>query len=171
MPTPLKLTSIYWTVKTTPTSVALSIVRSKSCLGCSSPMGLSRVGMGAGILPVRGRWTLCGKPRGLRLSPWNPSQRLGATSTEKGNYFVIRASSHRSGKIIFDLIRHQTTLYLPVDDPRINQFPEWFTVDPNLEYKITASDPKLSNTFSGGKLLEGLPVKLTPRQRLIIAIE
>ena len=111
------------------------------------------------------------KTQGARLSPWNPSLRLGAATTEKGNCFVIRASSHWSGKLIFDPIRHKTILNLPIDYPRINQFPEWFTVDPKLEYKITASDPKLSNTYSGAKLLEGLPIALAPGQRLIIAIE
>ncbi|NCF30730.1 MAG: hypothetical protein GWP29_02420, partial [Bacteroidetes bacterium] len=52
-----------------------------------------------------------------------------------------------------------------------NQFPEWFTVDRKKEYKITASDPKLSNTYSGAVLLKGIPLKLSAGQTLIFAIE
>ena len=111
------------------------------------------------------------KTQGARLSSWNPSLRLGAATTKKGTYFVIRAAADWNGKLMFDPIRHKTILNLPLDYPRINQFPEWFTVDPKLEYKITASEPKLSNTYSGAKLLHGLPVELAKGQRLVIAIE
>ena len=111
------------------------------------------------------------KTQGARLSPWNPSLRLGAEPTPNGTCFVITAQNDWNGQLIFDSIRHKTILNLPVDYPRINQFPEWFTIDPLVNYRITASDQKLSDTYSGAKLLEGLKIKLITGQRLIIAIE
>jgi hypothetical protein len=58
-----------------------------------------------------------------------------------------------------------------VDYPRINQFPEWFTVDPVANYLIMASNSKLSGTYSGGKLLEGIPIKIKEGERFIISIQ
>ena len=111
------------------------------------------------------------KTQGARLSPWKTSLRLGAVASEKETYFVLSAQTDWEGKLIFDPIRHKTILNLPVDYPRINQFPEWFTADPQANYRITASDPKLSKTYSGGSLLEGIPIKLRSGERLIITIQ
>lgn len=111
------------------------------------------------------------KTQGARLSPWKPYLRLGAVASEKETYFVLSAQTEWEGKLIFDPIRHKTILNLPVDYPRINQFPEWFTADPQANYRITASDPKRSQTYSGASLLEGIPIKLRPGERLIITIQ
>jgi nicotinamide riboside kinase len=111
------------------------------------------------------------KTQGARLSPWKPYLRLGAVASEKETYFVLTTQTDWEGKLIFDPIRHKTILNLPVDYPRINQFPEWFTADPQANYRITASDPKLSNTYNGVSLLEGIPIKLRPGERLIIKIQ
>ena len=111
------------------------------------------------------------KTQGARLSPWKPSLQLGAVASEKETYFVLATQTDWDGKLIFDSIRHKTILNLPVDYPRINQFPEWFTADPQANYRITASDPKLSGTYNGVSLLEGIPIKLRPGERLIITIQ
>ena len=111
------------------------------------------------------------KTQGARLSPWKPSLRLGAVASEKETYFVLTSQTDWEGKLIFDPIRHKTILNLPVDYPRINQFPEWFTADPQANYRITASNPKLSDTYNGVSLLEGIPIKLRPGERLIIKIQ
>ena len=111
------------------------------------------------------------KTQGARLLPWNRSLRLGAEPYPNGTYFVITTQNDWEGQLLFDPIRHKTILNLPVDYPRINQFPEWFTINPQANYRITASDQKLSDTYSGTKLLEGLRLKLPAGQRLIIAIE
>ena len=111
------------------------------------------------------------KTMGAHLSPWKATVRLGAVASEKGTYFVLTTKTDWEGKLIFDPIRHKTIFNLPVDYPRINQFPEWFNIDPQKNYRITASDQKLSNTYRGEKLLEGLQIKLNAGQRLIITIE
>ena len=111
------------------------------------------------------------KTQGARLSPWNSSIRLGAESSPNGTYFVITAEKDFEGKLIFDPIRHKTILNLPVDYPRINQFPEWFTIDPGTNYRITASNQRISATYSGKKLIEGLWLKVTSGERLVIVID
>ena len=111
------------------------------------------------------------KTQGARLSPWNPSLRIGAASFERGTYFLLSAQTNWEGKLVFDPIRHKTVLNLPVDYPRINQFPEWFTVDPQVRYSIRSSDSKLSDNYSGASLLNGIPLKLNAGERLIIEIQ
>ena len=111
------------------------------------------------------------KTQGARLSPWKHSLRLGAVASERESYFVLSAQTDWEGKLIIDAIRHKTILNLPVDYPRINQFPEWFTADSLANYLIIASNSKLSGTYSGTKLLEGIPIKIKEGERFIISIQ
>ena len=63
------------------------------------------------------------------------------------------------GRLIFDKERHRVIMKLPLDYPRINQFPEWFTVNPERKYSIDEEghEPEI---FSGKEMAEGIPVKL-----------
>jgi hypothetical protein len=60
---------------------------------------------------------------------------------------------------------------LPIDYPRINQFPEWFTVEEGKEYSIESSLKELTGKYSGKQLLEGIPVKLLPGNQMIVTIQ
>lgn len=111
------------------------------------------------------------KTQGAHLSPWNKNLSLGAATDQKGTYFVVIAKNDWEGQLIFDKIRHKTIWNLPVDYPRINQFPEWFTINPELTYKLTASDQSHSGTYSGKKLLQGIDLKLSAGETLKILIE
>ena len=110
------------------------------------------------------------KTQGARLSPWRENLYLGAEPNGDEIYFVLKTKEAWEGKLIFDQMRHKTILNLPVDYPRINQFPEWFTLNPNLKYRIISSDKNLSGIYSGEKLLNGLTLKLSAGAILKIAI-
>ena len=43
---------------------------------------------------------------------------------------------HPEGRLLFDVPRHKTVMHMPIDWPRINQFPEWFTVQADRQYSI-----------------------------------
>ncbi len=60
---------------------------------------------------------------------------------------------------------------LPIDYPRINQFPEWFTVQNGKNYSVASSGKKISGKYTGEKLLEGIPVKLKAGEKLIISVQ
>ena len=55
--------------------------------------------------------------------------------------YLVAEEPYR-GRLIFDRRRHQLQMNLPIDYPRINQFPEWFTVDPELEYEVSLQRPE-----------------------------
>ncbi|MBH45553.1 MAG: hypothetical protein CMC93_02930 [Flavobacteriaceae bacterium] len=111
------------------------------------------------------------KTQGARVSPWNENIRIGASSIQGETYFVISSKKEWKGKLIFDPIRHETILHLPIDYPRINQFPEWFTVDPNLNYKISSSHKSITGNFSGNELIQGIPLRLRGGEMVKILVE
>ena len=49
---------------------------------------------------------------------------------------------------------------LPVDWPRINQFPEWFTVAPESRYLLSDQVNGKKRSYSGEQLHEGVALSL-----------
>ena len=58
--------------------------------------------------------------------------------------------------------RHRENFNLPLDYARLNQFPEWFTVDSASKYEATISQMGENKTIPlcGKGLLEGLKIQL-----------
>jgi len=61
-------------------------------------------------------------------------------------------------------------LNLPIDYPRINQFPEWFTAEEGEEYSLISSQKELNRKVSGKQLLVGIPVKLKAGEVWVVQI-
>jgi hypothetical protein len=59
---------------------------------------------------------------------------------------------------------------LPLDYPRINQFPEWFAADPTGRYRVNWG-PKRVLTRTGDELTEGLAVTIAAGTILWIEVE
>ena len=57
-----------------------------------------------------------------------------------------------TGHVRFDRPRHRDWFHLPRDYPRINQFPEWFTVDDAKTYRIQVGEQGPPLTLSGTAL-------------------
>jgi hypothetical protein len=81
-------------------------------------------------------WALA-KTQGITASPWRDDLRLGAVRLLDGSVQVFVAADWPwSGKLRFDRRRHRDQMNLPLDYPRINQFPEWFTVSAVQKYEV-----------------------------------
>ena len=111
------------------------------------------------------------KAQGATIQPWRNDVILGAEKYGDETYFVLTAESDWEGKLVFDAERHKTILHLPIDYPRINQFPEWFTAKVGEEYSVVSSQKEISGKYSGNQLLEGIPVKLKKGENLIISVK
>lgn len=111
------------------------------------------------------------KTQGATIQPWCADVVLGAERTENETYFVLTAETDWEGKLVFDVPRHKTILHLPIDYPRINQFPEWFTAEEGMEYSIVSSQKNLTGKFTGKQLTEGLPVKLNAGEKLVVSVK
>ena len=110
------------------------------------------------------------KTQGAHVFPWRSDIIIGGEKTENQIYIVITAENDWSGKLVFDAQRHKTILNLPIDYPRINQFPEWFTANENEEYLIESSQKEISGKYAGKELLEGIPFKIKGGEKLVVAV-
>lgn len=110
------------------------------------------------------------KTQGATILPWRNDVIFGAEETENGTCLVITAKNDWNGKLLFDSERHKTILHLPIDYPRINQFPEWFTAKAGEEYSVISSQKNLSGSYKAEQLLEGIPVSLKAGEKLVIVV-
>ena len=111
------------------------------------------------------------KTQGATIQPWRVDVILGAEKTETETYFALTAETDWEGKLVFDAPRHKTILHLPIDYPRINQFPEWFTAEDAKEYSVVSSQKAITGKYSGTQLVDGIPVKLKAGEKLVCVIK
>ena len=111
------------------------------------------------------------KTQGLTLQPWRADVRVGAVRQGDALYVSVVAEKPYEGRIVFDQPRHKTQMHLPLDYPRINQFPEWYTIERGRQFTVRDPAGKASSHHSGETLLDGLPVKLEAvvERRLIVS--
>lgn len=100
------------------------------------------------------------KTGGVYLSPWRDDLQLGGVIKDQRLYLTIRSESAWKGNVIFDTKRHSEYMHLPLDWPRINQFPEYFTAEKGKNYTIINGSVKNELNISGDELREGYAVKL-----------
>jgi hypothetical protein len=101
------------------------------------------------------------KTQGTAASPWRDDLRLGAVRGPDGSLFLSLSGEWPwSVTLRFDRPRHKTVMHLPFDYPRINQFPEWFTVDPLAKYEVRIGDAPAR--VVDGADLSSFPLSLRP---------
>jgi len=110
------------------------------------------------------------KTKGLTIQPWRDDVIFGAV--QDGDVLKISISAKRDwkGKIVFDSPRHQTIMNMPLDWPRINQFPEWFTAKSEESYAVNDLTYNSKKIYTGTQLQEGLTIHLergSQRQLLV----
>ena len=70
-----------------------------------------------------------------------------------------------------DRKRHKEFLHLPFDWPRINQFPEYFTVEKEKNYRIKTENGRKEVIISGEELQKGYQLKLSKGEKVRMTIE
>ncbi len=100
------------------------------------------------------------KTQGLTARPWRSDVRLGAAREGDVLYVSVASEKPWDGKLVFDKPRHKTQMKLPIDYPRINQFPEWFVAHAERRYAIRDIQQGTQMTRSGRELCNGVPVQL-----------
>ena len=110
------------------------------------------------------------KTQGLSLRPWRSDVRYGATREGNTLYVSLVAAQPYRGSLLFDKQRHKLHLHLPLDYPRINQFPEWFTTAAEQHYIVRNATGGTQDTFTGKQLQEGLSLDLQPAVELRLVV-
>ena len=115
------------------------------------------------------------KTKGLTAAPWRADVAVGAV--QQGDTLLVHLAADSaawSGRLRFDPPRHRTQMGLPMDWPRINQFPEWFATDPDTRYRVVDLEAGTTDVLSGAALVEGLPVDVAPdapKRLLVVAAD
>jgi hypothetical protein len=111
------------------------------------------------------------KSQGVTAHPWRSDLHLGAV--ENGDELIIslRADEDWKGVLKFDTRRHRTIMQMPVDWPRINQFPEWFTVEESEVYSVIPPFKENPIAYNGKQLSDGLKVELKKGERYVLKIQ
>jgi hypothetical protein len=110
------------------------------------------------------------KTQGVTVDPWRPDVRFGAAREGNKLHIYLTADQAWEGRLIFDRPRHKLLMHLPLDYTRINQFPEWFTVEPNARYQLKL-DRTAKIVRSGTQMASGIPARLRAGQTVRIEIE
>ena len=106
------------------------------------------------------------RTQGVTVQSWRADVRFGALREGDTVYLSVIADQAWEGKLVFDKQRHKLNMHLPLDYPRINQFPEWFTPSADARYEITNAGGGEKRTYTGRELHHGLDVSLQANKEL-----
>jgi hypothetical protein len=107
--------------------------------------------------------------QGLYLREWREDVLIGAVRDGETLYIYLGAEDNWAGKLCFDVPRHRELLGFGLDYPRINSFPEWFTVKSRQEFVVDGF-PGGRRRVTGSVLQKGLSVNLRARQPLKLTV-
>ncbi|MCZ2073413.1 MAG: hypothetical protein LC130_00225 [Bryobacterales bacterium] len=100
------------------------------------------------------------KTQGCHLESWEPGVELGAVRDGRSLYVTVHAPGAWTGRIVFDYARHRRLLNLGRNYARLNQWPEWYTVDENTLYIVKDADSGKEEVQLGSDLKAGYAVSL-----------
>jgi hypothetical protein len=96
------------------------------------------------------------KSLGVRPARWESGVRVGAAMD--GTRLVLSLTAPSPRRIQFDYARHRRVMNLQQNLVRLNEFPEWFTVDENTLYRVgragTTGDIRLGSELIAGVTLD-----------------
>jgi hypothetical protein len=100
-------------------------------------------------------WALM-KSQGARPEHWTPGVRVGAQ--HDGETLLLTLDAPNVQKILFDYARHRRSMNLDKNYVRLNEFPEWYTVDENTLYRVRKSSATEPRILLGSELIRGIPL-------------
>jgi len=109
------------------------------------------------------------KTQGCYLKDWAPGVELGAVQQDGRLYVSLRSGKPWTGKLAFDYARHRRELNLRKNYVRLNEWPEWFTVDENTLYTVKKAGGAAQRLL-GSELKNGLALKLAAGETVRLAV-
>jgi hypothetical protein len=96
------------------------------------------------------------KTQGCRPDRWVPGVRIGAVRDGTRLYLSVDtpAGPNWSGRVLFDFARHRRVMNFDQNYVRLNEFPEWYTVDENTLYRVRSGNREFVRL--GSELIAGI---------------
>jgi hypothetical protein len=98
---------------------------------------------------------------GTYITDWRDDVMFGAVVQDSGIHVHLSSKKPWSGKLHFDYPRHRMHFGLKLDYPRLNHFPEWYTVEPTRLYEVVLDGRPLPQPLLGDDLVRGLDIELS----------
>ena len=97
------------------------------------------------------------KTQGCFLDGWRDGVRLGAHRVGDRLYVSLESAEPWRGRLRFDFARHRRVMNLARNYVRVNEWPEWYTVDENTLYTVRDASGR-EQIVTGSDLKDGLEV-------------
>jgi hypothetical protein len=97
------------------------------------------------------------KSQGVRPEHWEPGMRVGAV--RRGTRLLLSLEASGAAVLQVDFARHRRVLNLDKNYVRLNEFPEWYTVDENTLYHLRQPGRGTEQIYLGSELIAGIPFK------------
>lgn len=110
------------------------------------------------------------KTLGVTVDPWRADLQVGAAQEGDKLPLSLIAGADWRGRVRFDRPRYREYLRLPVDYPRINQFPEWFVADRERWHAVRDRVNGANARHRGELLWDGIDVRLTSRNMTALTV-
>jgi hypothetical protein len=110
------------------------------------------------------------KTQGCRPDAWQQGVELGAVRQGEALCLTVHSPKAWSGNVVFDYARHRRILNLKKNYARLNQWPEWYTVDENTLYSVRDADTGKEDIRLGSDLKSGYAVSLARGETRRLAI-
>lgn len=91
---------------------------------------------------------------GVRPTWWHPGMQVGAV--REGERLYLSYAGPGETSLRFDRARHRRDLNFDKNYVRLNEFPEWYTVDENTLYTVRSAAGGKPQVLLGSELIEGV---------------
>jgi len=108
------------------------------------------------------------KSKGIYVQPWRDDLLLGSEKKGDSLFISVKSAKPWKGKLVFDYKRFKENMNLPLDWPRINQFPQWYMVEINRNYTIIDVSDSMLKSERGITMKVGLPLEVATEKKLIV---
>jgi hypothetical protein len=92
--------------------------------------------------------------RGVRPERWKPG--IGVGASVDGTRLNLTLAAPSSTRLQFDFARHRRVMNFDRNYVRLNEFPEWFTVEENTLYRVRGASGTNEQIRLGSELIRGL---------------
>jgi hypothetical protein len=102
------------------------------------------------------------KTQGCHVQDWREGVKLGAVRDGDKLFVSLKGPSGFRGKLRFDHVRHRRSLNFARNYVRLNEWPEWYTVDETTLYRVVDGAGR-ERLRLGSELVEGIAVSAPAR--------
>jgi hypothetical protein len=109
------------------------------------------------------------KTQGASVAPWPRHVSLGAVREGAGVLVHLASSRPWRGVLRFDTPRHRDHWNMKVNYTRLNEFPEWFTVERDRIYDVKVNGGA-ARPLLGAELARGIPLEVGAKEPVLLRV-